>query len=360
MRGLSRYSNRQARFRMDTANFLIWLHVLAMSAYFGAQFAVIYMLLPAAEQAGDEQRRRAALIAGFKFYNPFTIAMLGIVVVTGAMRLTGIKAELKFDYFARIWAALSLKLMLAFVLIFIQTYITFGLSFRIGRQEEVAAHGDGEPFTVERLNSMLSRIRAMTWVTILLTAAVIFVSLTFMKRAVSETGSAPAEARIFPADGSGRIRAFGSHLVQSDQRSYDPGQGQDAEHDARELVQYRVLSAMDRFTGWLRFVVGESRKGCRIALCVHLNSSRVPSIRHRMIDVCDSSCLVQADQRGYDPGEGQDPEHDPRKLVQHRVLSAMERLAGGLGLAGGESRKGCLIDLCVHPRPSVQARHGEG
>jgi uncharacterized membrane protein len=179
---------------MDSANILIWVHILAMSAYFGAQFAVIYMLLPVAEQAGDESRRRAALITGFKFYNPFTIAMLGIVVITGAMRLTDVKAEMKFEYFSHIWAALSLKLGLAFLLIFVQTYITFGLAFRIGRQEEVAAHGDGEPFTVERLNSMLSRIRAMIWFTILLTAAIVLVSLTVMKRAVSETASASINA----------------------------------------------------------------------------------------------------------------------------------------------------------------------
>jgi len=151
-----------------------------------------------AEKAADESQRRAALITGFKFYNPFTIAMLGIVVITGAMRLTDVKAEMKFDYFARIFAALSFKLMLAFLLIFIQTYITFGLAFRIGRQEEVAAHGDGEPFTVERLNSILSRIRAMIWVTIFLTAAVIFVSLTFMKRAVSATASASTDALLVP------------------------------------------------------------------------------------------------------------------------------------------------------------------
>lgn len=181
---------------MDNANLLIWIHVLAMAAYFGVQFAVLYILLPMAESAGEESQRRAALITGFKFYNPFTIAMLGVVVITGAMRLTDVKAEMKFEYFSRIWAALSLKLGLAFLLIFIQTYITFGLAFRIGRQEEVAAHGDGEPFTVERLNSILGRLRAMTWVTILLTAAIIFVSLTFMKRAVAETASASVQASI--------------------------------------------------------------------------------------------------------------------------------------------------------------------
>ena len=175
---------------MIGAQILTWLHLCAMAAYVGAQFAVIYMLIPAAETAPNEAARRASLIAGFKFYNPFTIAVLGVVVISGATRLTDLKASMKFDYFARIGSVLELKLALAFVLIFIQTYITFGLAFRIGRQEEVAAHGDGEAFTVEQLNSMLRRIRAMAWFTIVLAAAVIWVSLTMVSRAVN----APATA----------------------------------------------------------------------------------------------------------------------------------------------------------------------
>jgi uncharacterized membrane protein len=165
---------------------LIWLHLCAMAAYVGAQFAVIYMLIPAAETAPNEAARRKSLIAGFKFYNPFTIGVLGIIVITGAMRLTDLKASMKFDYFARIGTALELKLGLAFLLIFIQTYITFGLAFRIGRQEEVAEHGDGPAFTVAQINSMLRRIVTMVWVTILLAAAVIWVSLTMVSRAVDE------------------------------------------------------------------------------------------------------------------------------------------------------------------------------
>ena len=175
---------------MIGGEFLLWLHLCAMAAYVGAQFAVIYMLIPAAETAPNEAARRASLIAGFKFYNPFTIAALGIIVLSGAMRLTDWKASMKFDYFARIGSALELKLGLAFVLIFIQTYITFGLAFRIGRQEEVAAHGDGEPFTVEQIDSMLRRIRAMAWFTIVLAAAVIWVSLTMVSRAAAEPRTA--------------------------------------------------------------------------------------------------------------------------------------------------------------------------
>jgi uncharacterized membrane protein len=197
---------------MNGAEILVWIHVLAWAAYFGAQFAVIYMLIPVAEGAPDEAHRRASLITGFKFYNPFSIGMLGIVVITGAMRLTDLKAEMKFNYFAQIGEPLAIKLGLAFLLIFIQTYITFGMSFRIGRQEEVAAHGDGPAFTVEQLNSMLKRIRAMIWVTIVLTAAVVLVSLTIVRRAAVEpTAESRISARaalgfgLLPAAGSGRL-----------------------------------------------------------------------------------------------------------------------------------------------------------
>jgi hypothetical protein len=100
-----------------------------------------------------------------------------VIVITGAIRLTDLKAAMKLDYFNRIGPTLSLKLGLAFLLIFIQTYLTFGLAFRIGRQEEVAAHGDGAPFSAAQIDSMLARIRAMAWLTIVLVAAIVLVSI---------------------------------------------------------------------------------------------------------------------------------------------------------------------------------------
>ncbi len=57
---------------MLTTQLLILIHVLAMAGFFGVQFAMLYMLLPAAEQAPDEAGRRAILIQGFRFYNPFS------------------------------------------------------------------------------------------------------------------------------------------------------------------------------------------------------------------------------------------------------------------------------------------------
>ncbi len=45
---------------MIGAEFLTWLHLCAMAAYVGAQFGVIYMLIPAAETAPNEAARRSS------------------------------------------------------------------------------------------------------------------------------------------------------------------------------------------------------------------------------------------------------------------------------------------------------------
>jgi len=125
------------------------------------------------------------------------------------VRLTDLKAEMKFDYFARIGGPLALKLGLAFVIIFLQTYICLGLAFRIGRQEEIAAHGDGEPFTVEQVNSILARIRAMAWVTIVLTAITVLVSLRVVRRAAAEVvvDTPPARAALVVGSSQPAARA---------------------------------------------------------------------------------------------------------------------------------------------------------
>jgi len=272
---------------MIGAEFLTWLHLCAMAAYVGAQFAVIYMLIPTAETAPNEAARRSSLIAGFKFYNPFTIAVLGIVVISGATRLTDLKASMKFDYFARIGSALELKLALAFVLIFIQTYVTFGLAFRIGRQEEVAAHGDGEAFTVEQVNSMLRRIRAMAWFTIVLAAAVIWVSLTMVSRAVGEPGT---ESRISAHATSGRTDRVATRPVtlamlgrarpwknekhgsvrEREQRTQDVHDGDDAENRARDFVQHVVLCEPSHIADGSRLVDRcDSCESCFVGCCVH-------------------------------------------------------------------------------------------
>ncbi|MGH7950000.1 MAG: hypothetical protein ACREQF_12295 [Candidatus Binataceae bacterium] len=340
------------------ANLLLWAHLCAMAAYFGAQFAVIYMLLPAAERAGDESARRAALITGFRFYNPFVLAALGLVLMTGAMMITDLKAGMQSDYFARIGRPLALKLLLAFLVIFLQTYITFGLAFRIGRQEEVAAHGDGEPFTNAQIDSMLRRIRYVTWFTIVLTAAIILVSLRISERASGFANAfsrfdSPAHAGVSSLfrRARGAPAAAVATLMRLDQR-YERADGveqrDNREHRTRHLAQHHALRdpvTLGRGPGiGVRCYRHDPRL---VSRRVHCHLLRLVAF---WSDAPQSArALGQRQERGHDVEERHEPEHYARQFAEQAVLRVARTFAD-LALATDPPNpcQPCLIHRCVH------------
>jgi uncharacterized membrane protein len=304
-----------------------------MAAYFGAQFALIYMLLPAAQSAGNEQARRAALIAGFRFYNPFVLAALGVVLMTGAFRITDLKAEMMADYFARIGQPLALKLALAFAVIFVQTYITFGLAFRIARQEDIAAHGDGEPFPPERIDSMLKRIRSAAWVTIVLSAAVIFVSLTIAERA---TAFARARTAL------GASPAVAVYLDERRERAYRVDERDHGEQRAGHFAQQAVVResepfVVDRLHGFLR------------------SSASVRLIRFGELPLASG----QGHERSHDVEDRDQPDHCPWNLAQETVLRVVQSVAH-FALRTPNHRQPFASDCRVHCHFLLEPRLGQG
>jgi len=121
---------------MSTTDFFdLWLHILALAAYGGATLAVVLMLLPAANAVADPATKRAILVRGLRVYDPLAIAALGVLVMTGAFNLTAYKNSLRADFFARVGWLLVWKLVLAFAVVMVGTYITFGVAHRIVRSE---------------------------------------------------------------------------------------------------------------------------------------------------------------------------------------------------------------------------------
>jgi uncharacterized membrane protein len=340
---------------MRGGNLLLWAHLCAMAAYFGVQFALVYMLLPAAQRAGDESARRAALIAGFRFYNPFVLAALGVVMITGAMMITDLKAGMMADYYSRIGRPLALKLLLAFVVIFLQTYITFGLAFRIARQEEVAAHGDGDAFSREQVDSMLRRIRSVTWITILLTAAIILVSLRVAERAsgfataldpsaVSDSRSLTRRALDAPA----RAVAPLAPLDERHERADGVEKRDDREHRSRHLAEHNVLRHPDT----LSRVLGIAEPGYRddsgfVGRRVHCQFLHLVTWSPDTLELDIAS--GQRHQRGHNVEERHETNHYARQFAEQGVLCMAQTLTG-LALARHPLNPGqpCLIDRCVH------------
>jgi hypothetical protein len=100
------------------------------------------------------------------------IAVLGVLVMSGAFGLTAYKARLRAEYFTRIGEPLTLKLILVFFLINGATYVVFGLGHRLVRMVEW-----GDPVSPEKLASMIRRMRSGSVVNLALAAWIVWVAI---------------------------------------------------------------------------------------------------------------------------------------------------------------------------------------
>ena len=71
-----------------------------------------------------------------KLYDPFCIAVLGVMVMSGAFALTDFKDALRERFFEQMGVMLVWKLGITFLLIIAGSYMAFGLGNRlVGRSE---------------------------------------------------------------------------------------------------------------------------------------------------------------------------------------------------------------------------------
>lgn len=158
---------------MSTSDFFgLWLHVLALVAYGGATLALWLMVLPAAKAVNDPAASRTVLARALRMYDPLAIAALGVLVMSGASNLTTYKEVLRGEFFARMGWLLVWKLSLAFALVMVGTYITFGLGHRIVRTEMAA-----EEIDPAWLASMVRRLAYACILALALTACTAWLGL---------------------------------------------------------------------------------------------------------------------------------------------------------------------------------------
>jgi len=158
---------------MTTSDFIsLWLHILGLATYAGATLALVVMVLPAAAAIPDVAVRRTYLAHAIRVYDPLAIAALGVIVMTGAFNLTAYKNTLRGEFFTRMGWLLTYKLAIAFVVILVGTYITFGLGHRIVRQEFA-----GEPVDAAWLAGMTRRLIGACVLVLVLTAVTAYLGL---------------------------------------------------------------------------------------------------------------------------------------------------------------------------------------
>jgi len=151
---------------------LVSVHLAALGLYVATCLYLLLVLLPSAAFAKDARVQRRRLAAGFRILNPAAIGALGVLLVTGASRLTDIKATLGPAFFAQVGRPLAVKLTLAFFVINVATYVAFGCGLRLVRAEQ----GD-LPIDAPWQRRMLVRVGVATCIALALTLAAIRVSV---------------------------------------------------------------------------------------------------------------------------------------------------------------------------------------
>ncbi len=149
-----------------------WLHLVALTVYLGS--LVGFWVLGISQLSGlqTHESQVVLLIHRLKVYNPVQIGALGVLIVTGAFQLTDLKDTHRALYTREFGESLSLKLLLAFVVIILSTYQALGVGHRFVRRSEAP-----EPVSPGEFRSVATKLRILTLVIFITTLVTVWVSI---------------------------------------------------------------------------------------------------------------------------------------------------------------------------------------
>ena len=131
------------------------------------------ILLPVLRHESVRERRVELLVRVLRLYNPAQIGLLGILTLTGASRVTDLKALLGASYAQEFGAALAIKLMLAFFVIMLGTWQCMGIAHRF-----VRVHESPEGVTAEGTDAVLRKLDRSSVMMLVFLAATVWAGLS--------------------------------------------------------------------------------------------------------------------------------------------------------------------------------------
>jgi hypothetical protein len=152
----------------------VWIHLVSLGLYALATAALAIYFVPRARAQSDRRRRLASAAAVMKIYDPFSIAILGVIIMTGAFALTSVKDALRERFFEVMGPVLIWKLTITFVVIIIACYLAFGLGNRLVGRVEL----DEQPADAW-ISSMLLRIQIVSVLIVALCAAAAWIATSW-------------------------------------------------------------------------------------------------------------------------------------------------------------------------------------
>lgn len=144
---------------MSQSNFWILYGHLVFASFFQGGMLFFSFLLRSLRSRLSPEEFAGEVTLILRFYHPFILLCMGILIMTGAWYLTGLKMAMGSE-FGRLFVPLGIKLATVFFLIMGLSFQFFALGLRLTRG--IGPAGNGRPIghtTDERLRV----IRAIEW-----------------------------------------------------------------------------------------------------------------------------------------------------------------------------------------------------
>ncbi len=148
-------------------------HIISLTLHIGLVVALWLILLPALKRESMRASRTELLVRVLRIYNPVQIGLLGILTLTGASRITDLKALHGTAYTQEFGAALAVKLLLAFFVIMLGTWQCMGIAHRFVRLSE-----SPEGVTAEGTDAVLRKLDRSSVVMLVFLAATVWAGLS--------------------------------------------------------------------------------------------------------------------------------------------------------------------------------------
>ncbi|MCY4486136.1 MAG: hypothetical protein OXF11_03345 [Deltaproteobacteria bacterium] len=148
-------------------------HIVSLTLHIGLVVGLWRVLLPALRHEAGTEARTAFLVRVLRVYNPTQIALLGILTLTGASRITDLKALHGTAYSEEFGSALAVKLLLAFFVIMLGTWQCMGIAHRFVRQTE-----SPEGVSAEGVDRVLRKLDHSSVLMLVFLAATLWVGLS--------------------------------------------------------------------------------------------------------------------------------------------------------------------------------------
>jgi len=150
---------------------LIWVHVGALAVFSGLLVVLWLALSPLFIPSSQDDARVRFVTSLLKIYGPVQIAVLGVVVMTGAFQLTAIKETHRVFLLQEMGPVLLNKLSLSFLIILLTTYQCLGIAHRLVKRWERS-----ERFESATLTSAIRRLRGTSVLIAILTVLTLLVA----------------------------------------------------------------------------------------------------------------------------------------------------------------------------------------